>query len=84
MTKRRDTTIHENCLRHFCASLRKEIKSDLSFWQANNPDAGERCRNAYSNVVSLLIDSAKESGVPLQDLGLEDYDIPKLRDADFL
>ena len=84
MTKRRDTTSHEECLRHFCASLRTEIKSDLSFWQANNPDAGERCRFAYSRVVGLLRDSAKATGVPLQDLGLEDYEVPKLRDADFL
>ena len=81
MTKRRDTTSHEECLRHFSESLRKEIKTSLRFWQSQNPTEAEVRQVSYSTVVKLLKDSADLTGVPLQDLGMEDYDVPKLRDA---
>lgn len=77
MTKRRDTTSHEECLRAFGATFRKEVKNDLKFWQSQKPEIADERRATYEHVLFLLKESAKETGVPLQDLGFEDYEVPK-------
>ena len=78
MIKRRDTTSHEECLRVFGAAFRKEVKNDLKFWQSQNPEIADARRAAYEHVLFILKDAVGETGVPLQDLGFEDYEVPKL------
>lgn len=77
MTKRRLDT-HEECLRAFSAALRKEIKEELKFWQRQDPQLAHARRLAYCKAIRILKEKAAEFNIPLVDLGLADYDVPKI------
>jgi len=74
MTKRRNTTMHEECLRAFGVKFRKEVGSDLKFWKAQKSEVAETRRATYAHVLFLLKEAAAETGVPLQDIGVEDFE----------
>ena len=78
MTKRRHDT-HEECLHAFSLSLQKEIKENLRFWNHANPDAAEARAAAFALVISLLKKQLDEHSIPLVDMGLADYELPRLK-----
>jgi hypothetical protein len=77
MTKRRIET-HEECLRSFAQTLKREIKGNLAAWEAINREQAIGRQMAFSNVVFLLKREAEKHGIPLVDLGLVDYEVPKI------
>jgi hypothetical protein len=77
MTKRRIET-HEECLRSFAQTLKREIKENLAAWEILNPEQAIGRQMAFSNVIFLLKREAEKHGVPLVDLGLVDYEVPKI------
>ena len=77
MTIRRIQT-HEACLKSFAREFKREVKQNLRFWQRLDPKEAVGRRMAYANVLALLQREAEEHGIPLVDLGLADYEIPKL------
>lgn len=79
MTKRRVDT-YEECLKAFARSLKDEIKTNLKAWKQMDAKAAEARQAAFANVIFLLKEKAKESGVPLVDLGLVDYEVPKIEE----
>ncbi|WP_124451368.1 hypothetical protein [Paucibacter sp. KBW04] len=81
MTKRRIEN-HEECLRSFAQTLKREIKENLAVWEAMNREQAIGRRMAFSNVVFLLKREAEKHGVPLVDLGLVDYEVPKIDPQD--
>lgn len=76
MTKRRITT-HEDCLKSFAHALRQEVKENLSVWRSLNHEQAIGRRMAFVNIVFLLKQEASKHGIPLADLGLADYEVPK-------
>jgi len=76
MTKRRVST-HEDCLRSFAHSLKREVKENLAAWKSLNPEQAIGRRMAFSNIVFLLKQEAEKHGIPLADLGLVDYEVPR-------
>ena len=80
MTKRRLDT-HEECLKTFSAKLRKEIKSNLKAWSVMNPKQAQARRMAYTNIVFLLKETAREFDIPLIDLGMADYEVPNIDES---
>lgn len=79
MTKRRITT-HEECLKSFALTLKREVKNDLTAWKMLNREQAVARRMAYANMVFLLKQEAEAHGIPLIDLGLVDYEIPQIED----
>lgn len=79
MTKRRIAT-HEECLKSFTHALKQEVKGNLACWQALNPEQARGRRMAFSNVIFLLKQEAEKHGIPLADLGLVDYEVPRFED----
>jgi hypothetical protein len=77
MTKRR-IEAHEECLRSFAQTLRREIKENLAVWEVVNREQAIGRQMAFSNVIFLLKREAEKHGVPLVDLGLVDYEVPKI------
>ena len=77
MTKRRLDT-HEECLRAFSLSLQREIKENLRFWNRENPDAADSRAAAFELVISTLKEQLDQHCIPLVDVGLADYEIPRL------
>jgi hypothetical protein len=76
MTKRRIAT-HEECLKSFAHALKQEVKGNLAAWKALNHEQTVGRRMAFSNIVFLLKQEAEKHGIPLADLGLVDYEVPK-------
>lgn len=76
MTKRRIAT-HEECLKSFAHALKQEVKVNLATWKALNHAQAVGRRMACSNIVFLLKQEAEKHGIPLADLGLVDYEVPK-------
>lgn len=76
MTKRRIAT-HEECLKSFAHALKREVKDNLAAWKALNPEQAIGRRMAFSNIVFLLKQEAEKYDIPLADLGLVDYEVPK-------
>jgi len=74
--KRRIQT-HEQCLIEFTKELKAEVKLSLAAWAKIKPELAEARRAAYSNVFHTLKRKATEHGIPLSDLGLVDYEVPK-------
>lgn len=79
MTKRRLDT-HEECLKSFARSLKDEIKANLKTWKQMDAKAAVARQAAFANVIFLLKEKADEFGVPLVDLGLADYEMPKIEE----
>ena len=77
MTKRRLDS-HEECLRSFAQTLRREIKENLAAWEVMNREQAIGRQMAFSNVIFLLKREAEKHGVPLVDIGLVDYEVPKI------
>ena len=77
MTKRRLDT-HEECLRAFSLSLQREIKDNLRFWNRENPDAADSRAAAFELVISTLKEQLDRHSIPLVDVGLADYELPRV------
>ena len=80
MVKRRIDT-HEECLREFSASFRKEVAENLRHWQRVDPAAARARYGAYVLVLRRFTESLESAGIPLVDVGLADYEVPKLPPA---
>ena len=79
MRKRR-LYAHEECLKSFARSLKDEIKTNLTAWKQMDVKAAVARQAAFANVIFLLKEKADEFGVPLTDLGLTDYEVPKIEE----
>lgn len=79
MTKRRIST-HEECLKSFAHSLKRQVNESLAVWKTLNPEQAIGRRMAFSNIVFLLKQEAEKHDIPLMDLGLVDYEVPQLED----
>jgi len=79
MTKRRVVT-HEECLRSFAHALTQEVKGNLASWKTLNPEQAIGRRLAFSNIVFLLKQESEKHGIPLANLGLIDYEVPKFEE----
>ncbi|WP_431475567.1 hypothetical protein [Massilia eburnea] len=77
MTKRRIAT-HEDCLKSFAHALKQDVKENLVVWRSLNHEQAIGRRMAFANIVFLLKQEASKHGIPLADLGLEDYEVPKI------
>jgi hypothetical protein len=77
MTMRRIQS-HEECLRSFAAELKREVKSSLAAWRVLDPQQAAGRRAAYASVFFLLTREAERHGIPLADLGLVDYEVPRI------
>ncbi len=73
MSIKRDLNEHRECLRLFGIELKKEITSNLAFWEKRNPEAAKQRAAAFSLVLSAMRDAAESANVPLQDIGIEDF-----------
>ena len=80
MTKRRIAT-HEECLKSFSHALKREVKENLAAWKVLNHEQAVGRRMAFANIVFLLKQEAEKHGIPLADLGLVDYEVPKLEES---
>jgi len=78
MTTRRNATSHKECLLVFSTALKSHIKDSLQFWKSQNLEIARARQAAYEAVLFELTESANQTGVDLQDLGIEDYDVPKI------
>lgn len=74
----RKLTTHEECLRLFGRRFKSTVCKNLAFWESQNRSLAETRAAAYSLVLAELKDAANESGTPLQDIGVEDFDVPKI------
>jgi len=81
MTKRK-INHQDECLASFSKALKKEIKNNLKVYKKLNVKVASAQAAAYSDVIFLLKEKAKEFDIPLSDLGLEDFEVPKI-DEDF-
>ena len=72
--------MQDECLASFSKALKKEIKSNLKIYKKLNVESAKSQEAAYSSVVFLLKEKAKEFDIPLSDLGLEDYEVPKIEE----
>jgi hypothetical protein len=79
MTKRK-SNIQDECLASFSKALKKEIIENLKIHKKINIESAKSRSEAYSNVIFLLKEKAKEFGVSLSDIGLEDYEVPKFEE----
>jgi len=79
MTKRRIDS-HEECLKSFAHALKREVKDNLNAWNVLNKEQAMGRRMAYSTIVFLLKQEASKHGIPLADLGLVDYEVPRFED----
>lgn len=77
MTKRHIGT-YEACLKAFSIELKNEIKENLKTWQTLNIEAATVRQQAYAHVVFHLKMKAQEFNIPLEDLGLAGYEVPKI------
>jgi hypothetical protein len=79
---RRQPTNYELCLVSFSRELKREIKESLAAWRTIEPKLAQERRQAYESVVFLLRQQAAQHEVPLTDLGLVDYAVPKVERSD--
>jgi hypothetical protein len=77
VTKRR-IEAHEECLKSFAQALKREIKENLTAWETMDREQAIGRRMAFSNVVFALKREAEKHGIPLVDLGLVDYEVPRI------
>ncbi|MFY0678500.1 MAG: hypothetical protein JXR18_14580 [Neptuniibacter sp.] len=77
MSKRKLDT-HQECLAEFGIRFKKEIIANLDFWKSQDKDAAQNRAFAFELVLTELKNSAKSTGVPLQDIGIEDFNVPKI------
>ncbi len=73
MSRKRNVNEHRECLRLFGIELKKEITSNLEFWEQHNPEAAKQRAAAFALVLSAMRDAADSANVPLQDIGIEDF-----------
>lgn len=79
MTKRK-IDAHEGCLRQFGKLFKSTVKENLSFWKKQDLDRAEARAAAFELVRADLIRAAESSGTPIQDIGIEDFNIPKVNE----
>jgi hypothetical protein len=77
MTTRRIQT-HEECLKSFAAELKREVKSSVAAWRLLDSKQAAGRRSVYASVFFLLKQEAERHGISLADLGLVDYEVPRL------
>lgn len=75
--KRRVAT-HEECLKAFAAELKKEVNANMATWKNLDPKQATGRSAAYANVLFLLKRQAEVHGIPIADLGLVDYEVPRV------
>jgi len=78
MVKRRRLG-HEECLREFGDSFKKQVLENLKYWEAQDKDEAAARSLAFELVLTELVDSANRTGVPLQDIGIEDFAVPVVK-----
>ena len=71
---------HEDCLKRFIVNLQDEVRDDLSAWKATDPQQALVRRLAYEHVFAVLKRQAVQHNVPLGELGLAEYAVPRLDD----
>ncbi|MBO9492377.1 hypothetical protein J7384_18590 [Endozoicomonas sp. G2_1] len=72
--------LEDDCLASFSKALKKEINNNLKFYKRIDKEKAKEYQVAYSNVIFILKQKAEEFCIPLSDLGIEDYDVPKIED----
>lgn len=63
-------------MREFGARFKSTVRDKLAFWRGQNKNLAEARAAAYALVLSDLVAAAQEHDVPLQDIGIEDFEIP--------
>jgi hypothetical protein len=76
MTRRIQT--HEQCLKDFVAELKREIKSNVGLWRNIEPREAAARRAVYCSVLFVLRRQLESHGIPLADVGLVDYEVPRV------
>lgn len=76
MTRRIQT--HEQCLKDFVSELKREIKGNVALWRNDPPKEVAMRLAVYAAVVFGLKRQLAAHGIPLADVGLVDYEIPRV------
>ena len=75
MTKRKIVG-HQECLRVFGSKFKITVRENISFWKNQEPEIARARSAAFSLILADLKEAAEECEIPLQDIGIEDFDIP--------
>ena len=80
MNQRRIDLPYDKFVHTFAHELKKDVKQSLQVWETLKPEQAMGRQAAYAHIVWLLKHTADTHGIPLADIGLVDYEVPKLRD----
>lgn len=75
---KRTNKVHEDALNDFSTMLRKQIKEDLKFWEAQDPIHAKGREMAYRACLIELRNALAANGLCLGDVGLGGYDVPTI------
>lgn len=82
MTKRRNEQPHVEFMQSFTSELKRDVKESLQVWQTLNREQAVGRQAAYAHIVFLLKRTADAHGIALADLGLVDYEVPRIQDLE--
>ncbi len=78
MGKNDQDELYRRVLSDFARVLKQETEDNIRFWLSKNEEAAKHRLAVFQIVHNRLVDSAKREYIPLQDLGMVDYEFPTI------